>query len=70
MQSSRLAFSSLQTQHGLYVRQLGLRFRDLAGVVTDLDFGTCFASRFKVRGEVRRWLWSYGGHVSSRHWDL
>jgi hypothetical protein len=52
MQSSRLAFSSLQTQHGLYVRQLGIRFGDLIGVVTDLDFGTCFASRFNVRGEV------------------
>jgi hypothetical protein len=52
MQSSRLAFSSLQTQHGLYMHQLGIRFGDLASVVTDLDFDTCFASRLKVRGEV------------------
>ena len=52
MQSSRLAFSSLQTQHGLYVRQLGIRFGDLAGMVTDLDFDRCFASRFKVTYKV------------------
>src|SRR3954451_4632306 len=30
----------------------GIRVGDLASVVTHLDFGRCFTSRFKVRGEV------------------
>ena|ERR1700722_2693003 len=30
----------------------GIRVGDLAGVVTDLDFGRCFSSRFKVTDKV------------------